>query len=665
MARSLLLSNSYLAACLDENGFVRDVYYPHVGLENHVSGNKHRVGVWVDGIFSWLDDPEWTVTCRYQPGTMIGEYTFKHSQLQIEITTEDCVYNELPIFLRHFIIRNINQTHKQVKIFFGHEFAIGETRFRNTGFYDPTMNCVVHYKGRRVFLINGLTEMSNIDQWTIGIFGFGGKEGSWRDAEDGELTLNAVEHGPVDSVIRFSPSVENKDRVDVYYWMCAAETLDDAYKLNQVVLQKTADALIHSTKAYWRAWGQTRQINFYQLPDEVRELYLNSLFVLRSHLDHDGGIIASADSDMLLYGKDSYSYVWPRDATYIASVLDKAGYYQVTKPFFTFCREVLHPDGYLHHRFQTDMSLGSTWHSSIKQRDWLEDKILQLPIQEDETANVIYSLWNHYQYSKDIEFIENLYKPLIEKAADFLVAFRDKTTGLPIHSYDLWEEVTGVSTYTCCAVYGGLKAAAEICLLLGKTNHARNYRLVADDIVRAMRKHLFDPELNSFVRVGFNSPEGEVTREKVVDISSLFGLWYYEVMPPDDPQFVGTQKAVEDRLHNKEGIGGFIRYDNDPYYREPTATQANPWIITTLWDLQRRIKYARDGETLAKEIQDLKWVTDRLGGHPVLAEQFDPYTGAPLSAMPLAWSHAVFVETVLMYLARAEELGLCPNCLPH
>lgn len=663
MARSLLLSNGYLAVAMDQDGFVRDIYYPHVGLENHVSGNKHRIGVFVDGEFSWLDDPEWQVSVRYQPVSMIGEFSYFHPRLNLKIMTEDAVYNELPIFIRKVTIFNQGLAHKVVHLFFGQEFAIGETRFRNTGFYDPTMNCVLHYKGRRVFLINGLTEMADIDQYTVGVFGYEGKQGSFRDAEDGELSQNAVEHGPVDSVIRICPSCERKEKVEVYYWLCAAETMDDAYKLNDVVLHKTPEAILHSTRSFWNAWSKTIQVNFFGLPEKVKQLYYDSLFVMRAHVDHDGGIIASADSDMLLYGKDSYGYMWPRDAAYISTVLDKAGYHHVTHPFFQFCRTVLHPDGYLHHKFQTDMSLGSTWHSSIKQKDWLEDKILQLPIQEDETATVVYAIWNHYRYSKDIEFIELLYKPLIEKAADFMVAFRDKNTGLPIHSYDLWEEVTGVTTYTCAAVYGGLKAAAEICTLLGKTNHARTYTAVAEDIVRAMRKHLYDEEQQSFVRVGYIE-EGGFRREKAIDMSSLMGLWYYNVMDATDPQFIGTQKAVDERLRNRVGIGGFIRYENDNYYRDSGQEHSNPWIITTLWDLQRRIKFARDGESLQRDIQDLNWVTDRLGSAPVLAEQFNPYTGSPLSATPLAWSHAVFVETVLMYLEKLEEFGLCDNCLP-
>ncbi len=657
MARPLYLSNSYLSVCVDEDGFVRDVYYPHVGLENHVGGFKHRIGIQIDGQFSWLDEPTWQIKVNYQPRTLVGETIFKREDWQVEIHIQDCVYNELPIFLRHIKIVNCQKQHQEIKIFFGQEFAISESKFRNTAFFDPTKNAVVHYKGKRVFLINGQCETGGIDDYTVGMFAYQNKEGSWRDAEDGHLSRNAVEHGPADSVIRFSLSCQDQEEVELDYWLCAAENIDDAYRLNDIVLNKTPRALLHATQSYWSAWAHTHSPDFADLPKSAIELFYTSLLILRSHVDHEGGIIASPDSDMLFYGKDSYAYVWPRDAAYTAMVLDKAGYGNVTRQFFRFTKEVLHPDGYLHHKFQADKSLGSTWHSSITQQDWLKDRILQLPIQEDETATVIFALWNHYEQTRDVEFIEYLYKPLIEKAANFMVAFRNKETGLPIHSYDLWEEVTGVTTYTCAAVYGALQAAARFSELLGKNNHATTYRAVANDIRRVMKKYLFDPDLNSFVRVAFIEGD-QVKRLPIIDISSLYGLWYYDCLGPDDPQFQGTQKAVEEKLRVKGGVGGFIRYEGDSYFKSTHQTQSNPWVITTLWDLQRRLKFASSTVELKQHIKDLQWVIDRLGKYPLLAEQYHPDTGEPLSVLPLAWSHGVYIETVLLYLQRRQELSV-------
>ena len=42
----------------------------------------------------------------------------------------------------------------------------------------------------------------------------------------------------------------------------------------------------------------------------------------------------------------------------------------------------------------------------------------------------------------------------------------------------------------------------------------------------------------------------------------------------------------------------------------------------------------------------------------VLAEQFHPYTGGPMSVAPLTWSHATFVIVALEYLEKHAQLGL-------
>lgn len=654
MPRALTLGNGQMLVCLDKYGFVRDFYYPYVGLENHVAGNKHRIGISVNGVFSWLDDGSWDISIGYKPETMVGYLVCKSSKLNVTVVMEDSVYNEKDVFLRQVDIYNHGNEHADIKIFFHQVFHISESKKRNTAFYDPTHNSVVHYKGRRVFIVNGQTEDgSRIDDYTVGAYQFEGKEGSFRDAEDSQLSKNAVEHGSVDSVVRFCTSCESKSKARVYYWIAVGKSLEDAYELNNLVVLKSPKAMLHSTESYWNAWLNTREFDTTELPPEQKKLFDTSLFILRSHTDNRGSIIASGDSEMIEYGKDDYSYMWPRDAAFIATTLDKAGYHEVTKDFFLFCKDVLHPDGYLHHRYRSDESLGSTWHSTTSQGEWLKDKILQLPIQEDETAGVLFALWNHYEQSKDLEFIEFLYKPLIEKMARFLLSFRDKETGLPLASYDLWEEKIGVSTYTCAATYGGLMAAAKFSELLDKRNHMREYKKAANEIKQAMIDHLFSDSLQSFVRVGYYNDSGFV-RDEIVDASSLFGLWYFGMFEQSDPLFQKTYTAVKERLWNPTDIGGYIRYEKDNYFR--STNKSNPWFITTLWEAQMKLsKKEVTQEDLTFAQDTFAWVAKWVYSSGVLAEQLNPYTGDSLSSTPLVWSHAVYVETVLLYLKKKQE----------
>lgn len=666
MARALTLGNGTFLVCLDEFGFVRDMYFPYVGLENHVSGHKHRIGIRVNGSFSWVDDGSWQITIGYKPETMVGYLVCKNPHLQVTLVMEDVVYNEVNVFIRQVDVYNHSDQAMDVQLFFHQVFFIQESKKRNTAFYDPTHNAIVHYKGRRVFIVNGRAEgVGAIDDYSVGAYQFEGKEGTFRDAEDGSLTKNAVEHGSVDSVVRFSTHCEPREKARIYYWICAGKSLNEAYDLNDLVMKKTPAAMIHSTESYWHAWLETRDFATDQLPEKLKKLFETSLFVLRCHTDNRGSIIASADSEMIEYGKDDYAYMWPRDASFICITLDKAGFHEVTKPFFLFCKEVLHPDGYLHHRFRSDQSLGSTWHSSTAQNAWLKDKVLQLPIQEDESASVLFALWNHYEQSKDLEFVELLYKPMIEKIAQFLVSFRDKKTGLPLQSYDLWEEKMGVSTYTCAAVYGGLVAAARFCELLDKRNHMREFKQAAEEIKKATIDHLFSPSLGAFVRDA-KVEDGVVTRDETVDASSLFGLWYFGMLEHDHPLLIKTQQQVDLRLKNPGPAGGYIRYERDNYFRSKDLS--NPWFITTLWQAERLLMKAdASKEDLAYAEQTFSWVIERMYQSGVLAEQIDPYTNASLSATPLVWSHSVLIETVLLYMKRKRDLeaGATPQVPVH
>ena len=58
MARPIVLSNGNMHVGINKFGLVHDLYYPYVGLENHSAGKdlRHKVGIWVDGSVSWLDD---------------------------------------------------------------------------------------------------------------------------------------------------------------------------------------------------------------------------------------------------------------------------------------------------------------------------------------------------------------------------------------------------------------------------------------------------------------------------------------------------------------------------------------------------------------------------------------------------------------------------------
>lgn len=344
--------------------------------------------------------------------------------------------------------------------------------------------------------------------------------------------------------------------------------------------------------------------------------------------------------------------MWPRDGAYIATALTLSDDSVSARRFFEFCSRVLHSEGYMQHKYRPDGALGSSWHG------WVVNNKRELPIQEDETALVLWSLFEYWKSTRDMEFIESLYDNLIKKAAYFLVAHRDPYTGLPKPSYDLWEERFAVHTYTAAATYAGLYAAAQFASLLGKERSASDFIHVAEELRAAIIAHLYDEKSGLFYRSLSIDDEGVMHKDSTVDSSSAYALFIFKVLEVDDPRLVLAMDLAKDKLTVRTPVGGIARYEGDRYYKTSSITQGNPWFITSLWWAQYTIARATSDDNLDPVRRSLEKIARFAGTTGILAEQLDPETGSPISASPLAWSHAEYIRTVVLYLQKCKTLGL-------
>lgn len=71
--------------------------------------------------------------------------------------------------------------------------------------------------------------------------------------------------------------------------------------------------------------------------------------------------------------------------------------------------------------------------------------------------------------------------------------------------------------------------------------------------------------------------------------------------------------------------------------------------------------HAKNLAELNNTLPILEWVVDKSLLSGVLAEQVDPYTGAPLSVSPLTWSHAAFVTTLMKYMENERSSFCAPD----
>lgn len=660
MPRDIPVGNGNLLINFDKDYQLRDLYYPYVGKENHTAGHPFHFGVWADGNFRWLHDAGWERELRYEPDTLVTRVRLRHPDLGLTLECCDAVDFHENLYLRRVTIHDERDRERQVRLFFHHDFHISESEVGDTAYYEPERRAVLHYKADRWFMINGLpagAEKEGIDSWATGTKELHGQEGTFRDAEDGELGRNPIAQGSVDSTIALHVTVPAGGEATSYYWMAVGKDFEKVTRINRRVRQRGPEFFIDRTDAYWRLWVGKEMTDFHELPERIVDLYKRSLLIVRTQIDNHGAIIAANDYDITRFARDTYSYMWPRDGALVAHALDLAGYSAVTQQFYNFCADVITKEGYFLHKYNPDGSLASSWHP------WYANEEKQLPIQEDETGLVIWALQHHFDRFRDIEFIKPLYRRLIIAAADFMVDYRLEN-GLPRPSHDLWEERWGIHAFSVAATYAGLMAAYNFAAAFGEQHLADKYHTAAQEIRAATDEYLWSDEAGRFVRMINFRDDGSVDIDWTME-SSMYGLFYFGMYPPDHPRIVATMQAIRDRLWVKTDVGGMARYENDYYHQvsqDIERVPGNPWFICTLWQAQWHIARALSEDDLAPALDMLNWVADRALTSGVLAEQVNPYTNEPLSVSPLTWSHATVVATVLEYLDRLSEMSVCEVC---
>jgi glucoamylase len=651
MPRDIPIGNGNLLIAFDKDYLLREFYFPYVGEENHTKGEKFRLGFWIEGSFSWLPD-QWIIRKDYLPDSLVTNVSLKNDFLKLSVIANDVVDFQENIYLKKLEVENLSEEEREVRIFLAQDFHIYGDEVGDTAEFRPEINSLLHYKKERYFLINIFAK----EKFGIEYFATGNKEitdfeGSWKDAEDGFLSQNPIAQGSVDSVVGIHLNIKGKSKESCYYWICVGKNWEEVKALNDLLKRKKPEFFLLQTLNFWKLWVNKEPLNTTLLPENILELYKKSLLVIRTHINNCGSIISGNDSDVTQFNRDTYSYLWPRDGAFIAHALDLAGYGS-TQNFFNFCAKIIEREGYFLHKYTPSGLPGSSWHP------WLEEKSEQLPIQEDETAIVIWALWKHYEIYKDIEFIKPLYKNLIKRAADFMMNYRDFQTGLPLPSYDLWEERRGVFTFTVAAVYGGLISGARFAEAFGETILAQKYREGAFQMRKALESFLYLKSEKRFAKmINFKKDGYEVDR--TID-SSLSGIFLFEVYNPDDEKVKNTMDQIYARLW-RDG-GGLCRYENDGYYRITKDDIGNPWFITTLWFAQYQIALAKEKKDLEKPMKIMQWVVDHSLPSGVLAEQINPKTGEPLSISPLTWSQGAFITVVQKYLDKLVEIEICPDC---
>lgn len=634
MPRDLPIGNGAMLVAFDAQYRLSDFYFPRVGMENQ-AGAPFRFGVYADGALHATDEAPWQRTLDYLRDTLVTDVILQNDVIGIRVRCYDAVDPDANVYVRKIVVRNLREEARDVKLMLHHELALYGNSVGDTVLFDPPSGGIMQYKKRRYVLINcdgGVRE-----------YACSRSAMTWVDAADGELSMNAIAQGAVDTTIAIPVHLDANGSATAMVWICAGRSDAEVRELDARVRSEGASHLLARAGSHWYTWVNKSGQDLSALPDEILDLYRRSLLVIATQCDRGGAVLAANDSDIQWGHNDHYSYAWMRDGAFVCDAMDRAGFPEIARRFLLFADDVIRDEGYFLHKYNPDGSPAPLW------QPWIRDGQPQLPIQEDETALVLWLVARHYRRTRDLDLLRAIYPRLVIRAADFLARFRDPETGLPLPSFDLWEERQGVFTFTCAAVWAGLEAAAELANLFNEQDRRSTWSHAADEVRAAMKKHLWLENEGRFARGLLLTGSGALELDPTVD-SSGFATFYLGVFPAESALVEGTMRAIRERLAVRTEVGGIVRYEDDAYHRI-YENGGNPWILCTLWLAEHELSKGNDEAAL-----DLvRWARAKGTASMILPEQIDPHNGQHVSVAPLTWSHAQVVSVVHGCVAMRRE----------
>ncbi|MBO8163561.1 MAG: glycoside hydrolase family 15 [Brevibacillus sp.] len=629
-----VIGNSSMLAALGANGEIYRLWWPHPDIPQHIE--RMRTGVYVEGETEetlWLDSPDhWSHEQHYLPQTNILKSTATGRNVPLRISSTDFAAIEEDLLVRRLELTNTGTRPIRLQFLWYASLTIGEHAFYNTVTFEPRVDGLVYFRHTYAFALSSANVCTG---FTAG--------SSLAQANQGYLSGNRIAMAP-DGALAWRMTLQPGETASLPLYLTAGHSIAEAIEKMLIAKRTPAEEWLEKTAAHWRRFlAQLPQI---PAEDErIRQIYERSLLVFPLMADKQtGSVIAAPEFDEAYTRCGGYAYCWGRDAAYITTAFDRAGLHTLARAFYRWALIAQDADGSWQQRHYHDGRLAPSW-----------------GLQIDEGGAILWGMYQHFLSTKERTFLEEIW-PAVERGARFLIDFLDPQTGLPRPSRDLWEERLGEHTYSAAAVCGGLSGAAAIAAELNHTERARQWQQAAEKLKAAILSETVNKRSNTFYRgrklavdrsvylraqeagqpaFAETDEKGYVTYyveyDDVFDISLLGLTVPFGLLEADDPRMAATADAIE-RTCTSPAVGGIRRYEDDHYIG------GNPWILTTLWLAQFRIKQGRYEE--AKK--HLDWVVSHATLLGLLPEQVDKQTGEPAWVVPLTWSHAMFVLTVHM-----------------
>ena len=641
-----IIGNKKIIATFTSKGEIQRIYFPSKDNRQYINYFHTGVKINESDLIYLHDDINNTYKQYYDTDTNILNTEITNTYFNLKIVQTDFILIKENVLLKRYTFLNEGKIDLNTQFYIHSELLSDTNNFVGCKIVDGGMMQYAHdfvfstfAKGKAIIKhqINGSVE--NIKRTEIHDKDYIGMSKDTSIAYE-VGTIKPGEKKELEITILID---ENKNISDIE---------DEIERIKRIDFDKEYT----NTKSYWRKYVKDHNGLKIKEPENsyderIYEIYKRSilLFPLLTNVD-TGAIIASPEIDENFTKCGRYAYCWPRDAVFITKAMDILKMNKETEKFYkVFCKKTQSKNGMWEQRFYTDGKLAPCWGYQV-----------------DETASVVFGVYEHYKYTKSEKFLkENL--QMCEKAIDFLKRYikdwiepslknenqenqTQNLSNLKEHkyhvSYDLWEMCEGVHLYSLASICSAFENMLKIYNVLGKDiSDFENNRLKQEkvekskkeieklqlEIKKYINKYLYDEEKKSYIR---NS------EDKKMDISIIGAVTPFEVFKPKEKKVQNTVERIN--LSLRTYTGGYQRFENDNYMN------GNPWPIANLW---MTLYYLETGEKKkAKETFD--FVIKTAGKHYFLGEQIDNETLKPNWVIGLGWSHAMFIIVLEKYMGK-------------
>ncbi|MDR0978523.1 MAG: hypothetical protein LBL91_01040 [Lachnospiraceae bacterium] len=603
-----IIGNRFLTASYTSKGELIRLYYPNVDFKQFI--DFFHVGLKINDskVLYLHDDINNTYNQYYVEDTNILKTDIYNKYFNLKIEQTDFGALNENFLIKKYVLTNNNTIDLNID-FLVHSKILSDTNYEVSGYVKD--DALYQYSRDYVFATFSKFPISDVQ--------INNASQAMQNAEIGAKDYIGMSN---ESCINYKIyDIKPGESKEIVIFISIAE-----YEKINVLRVKHFNVKIEEKKAknYWNEYIYKHNPFKTQLvsknAEPIKKILTRSILLLPLLTNMNGGGISAAievDEHKTKCGK--YAYCWPRDAVFITEGLDIIGLKMETEKFYReFCKEAQSSSGRWEQRFYTDGKLAPSWGYQI-----------------DETASVIYGLYNHYKKYESSKFLKTTTKmceKAIENLKKYVEAILSGTPELPL-SYDLWEENEGVHAYSMCAIYGAFDAyikLSEDLKVVYEDNRLKleQIRNQVDELQKYMRdikgyviKHFYDENRLSFVR----------SNDKKMDISLLGLVTPFRMFEPKERRILNTVERIN--LTLRTYTGGYLRYENDNYMG------GNPWTVSNLWLANYYIEAGEKEK--AKECFD--FVVKTCSQHGLIPEQVNNSTLKPAWVLGLAWSHALFL----------------------